>query len=380
MDKKIKDQSRRKFLYTLGLAGLSIPLISSSVCNDNKKSNPQDMIKKNKAAGKLGIALVGLGNYSNGQLAPALQQTEHCYLAGIVTGTPSKIDTWRNKYNIPEKNVYNYQTFDSIKDNPDIDIIYIVLPNSMHAEYVIRAAETGKQIVCEKPMAITVADCDKMIAACKKANRMLSVGYRLHFEPYNLEMARLGSQKIYSNIKKMSAGFGFSIGDPTQWRLKKSMAGGGPLEDLGIYCIQGFCYTTGMEPIAVTAQEGPKTDMEKFKDVEQSLTWQMEMPNGIICEGKASYSDGMNFLKAEAEKGIFELTSAFNYRGQAGNTPAGAMNFPSVNQQTKQMDAFALSVKNKQPTIVPGEMGRRDVKIISAIYEAMNTGKRVMIK
>ena len=395
MDKNNSNQSRRKFLYNLSLAGLSIPLISAGKCNDDKKSNPQDMIKKNnpdsyRDAGKLGIALLGLGNYSNGQLAPALQQTEHCYLAGIVTGTPSKIDTWKNKYNIPDKNIYNYQNFDSIKDNSDIDIIYVVLPNSMHAEYVIRAAEAGKHVICEKPMAITVEDCDKMIAACKKAGKKLSIGYRLHFEPYNLEMARLGTQKVYGNIKKMIAGFGFTIGDPTQWRLKKNMAGGGPLEDLGIYCIQGFCYTTGMEPIAVTAQEGPKTDLEKFKDVEQSLTWQMEMPDNIICEGKASYYDGMNFLKAEAEKarpndgsvgrGVFQLTSAFNYRGQAGNTPDGAMNLPSVNQQAKQMDAFALAVKNKQPTIVPGEMGRRDVKIISAIYEAMNTGKRVMIK
>ena len=375
-----KNQSRRKFLYDLSLAGLSIPLISGTMCNDEKKSNPQDMIKKNKAAGKLGIALVGLGNYAGGQLAPALQQTEHCYLAGIVTGTPSKIDTWKKKYDIPDKNVYNYQTFDSIKDNPDIDIIYVVLPNSMHAEYTIRAAEASKHVICEKPMAMTTEECDQMIAACKKAGKMLSIGYRLHFEPYNLEMARLGSQKIYGNIKKMSAGFGFPVGDPTQWRLKKALAGGGPLVDVGIYCIQGFCYTSGMEPVSVTAQEGPKTDPEKFKEVEQTIMWQFEMPNGSICDGKASYSDGMNFLKAEAEKGVFELTSAFNYRGQAGDTPDGRMNFPSVNQQAKQMDGFALSVKNNQPTIVPGEMGKRDVGYILAIYEAMRTGKKVMLK
>jgi predicted dehydrogenase len=375
-----KNQSRRKFLYNLGLAGLSIPFLSAESNCNNQKSNAETMTNKNKAAGKLGIALVGLGNYAGGQLAPALQQTEHCYLAGIVTGTPSKIDVWRNKYSIPEKNVYNYQTFDSIKDNPDIDIIYIVLPNSMHAEYVIRAAAAGKHVICEKPMALSVEDCDKMIAACKKAGKQLSIGYRLHFEPYNLEMARLGTQKIYGGIKKMSAGFGFTIGDPTQWRLKKDLAGGGPLQDLGIYCIQGFCYTTGMEPVSVTAQEGPKTDMQKFKEVEQSLSWQFEMPGGILCDGKASYNDGMNYLHADAEKGAFELNPAFNYSGQQGITPAGKMNFPQVNQQAKQMDAFALSVKNNQPTIVPGEMGRRDVKLIAAVYEAMRTGNKVLIK
>ena len=372
--------SRRRFIYNAGLGALSFSALSSFTNYTNEKEDAEQKIKKAKADGKLGIALVGLGGYAGGQLAPALQQTEHCYLSGIVTGTPSKIDTWKTKYNIADKNVYNYENFDSIKNNPDIDIIYVVLPNSMHAEYVIRAAAAGKHVICEKPMALTVEECDKMIAACKKAGKMLSIGYRLRFEPYNLEMARLGTQKIYGNIKKVTAGFGFSIGDPTQWRLKKSLAGGGPLEDLGIYCIQGFRYTTGLDPIAVTAQEGPKTNPEKFKEVEQSLSWQFEMPGNIICEGRASYADGMNFLKAEAEKGIFELTSAFNYAGQRGNTPAGAMDFPRVNQQAKQMDAFASALKNKQHTIVPGEMGRIDVKLINAIYEAMQSGKRVVIK
>lgn len=376
----IKRITRRKFITDIGLTTLAIPVLSSfSNCNNSSEEKSQNHIMNQKQQGKLGIALVGLGNYAGGQLAPALQQTEHCFLSGIVTGTPSKIDKWKTKYSIPDKNVYNYQTFDSIKDNPDIDVIYVVLPNSMHAEYVIRAAEAGKHVICEKPMAMNVKECNEMIDACKKAGKMLSIGYRLHFEPYNLEMVRLGTQKVYGHIKKMSAGFGFPAGDPNQWRLKKAMSGGGPLVDVGIYCIQGFCYTTGLEPIAVTAKEGPKTDPQKFKDVEESLTWQMEMPGGIICEGKASYGENMNFLKAEADKGIFELRSAFNYSGQSGDTPEGQMNFPHINQQAKQMDDFALAIKNNRPTPVPGEMGKRDVRIIEAIYEAMNTGKRVTI-
>lgn len=375
------NESRRKFLYNLGLAGLSVPLISSGIkCADDKKTDPQTMADKNKKAGKLGIALVGLGGYAGGQLAPALQQSEHCYLAGIVTGSPSKIPTWKEKYDVPEKNIYNYQNYDSIKDNPDIDVIYVVLPNALHAEYVIRAAQAGKHVICEKPMALSVEDCDGMIAACKKAGKMLSIGYRLHFEPYNLEMVKLGTKKVYGNIKKISAGFGFPIGDPTQWRLKKALSGGGPLQDVGIYCVQGICYTTGLEPIAVTAQEGPKTIPDKFNEVEQSLTWQFDMPNGIIAEARASYGDGMNFLKAEAEKGVFEITTAYSYSGQAGYTPEGPMNLPKINQQAKQMDAFALAIKNNQPTIVPGELGKRDVKIITAIYEAMRTGKKIPIK
>lgn len=369
--KNKKLTSRRKFITDLSLVGAGLPLLSASFpFRDHKYQMNKD--------GKLGIALVGLGSYATGQLAPALEHTEQCYLAGIVTGTPSKIPGWQEKYNMPGTNIYNYQNFDRIADNPNIDIVYVVLPNSMHAEYVIRAAEAGKHVICEKPMAINVEDCDRMIAACKKAGKMLSVGYRLHFEPYNLEMIRCGTQKVYGKLKEISAGFGFPI-SPNQWRLTQEYAGGGPLMDVGIYCIQGMCYTSGMEPVAVTAKEGVKTDLERFSEVEQSLTWQFEFPKGLKANGITSYADGMNFLKAKAEKGTFELTSAYNYNGQAGSTPAGPMNFQHVIQQARQMDAFALSIKNNKPSIVPGEMGRRDVVYLQAIYEAMRTGKRIKL-
>lgn len=373
-----QQHSRRRFLQQLGLAGLSIPLISANnSCNEQQSK--QRTMQQNKE-GKLGIALVGLGGYAGGQLAPALQKTEHCYLAGIVTGTPSKIPVWKEKYNIPDKNIYNYENFDSIKDNPDIDIIYVVLPNSMHAEYTIRGFAAGKHVICEKPMALTVADCDKMIAAAKKAGKQLSVGYRLQFEPFNREMARLGTNKVYGDIKKLAAGFGFVIGDPNQWRLKKDLAGGGPMQDLGIYCVQGICYTSGMVPVSVTAQEGPKTIADKFKEVEQSLRWQFEMPNGLIAEGEANYGAPMNFLRAEAEKGTFELSPAFNYGGLRGKTSEAAMSFENINQQAKQMDGIALSMTKNQPSIVPGEMGKRDVKLITSVYEAMATGKKIKIQ
>ncbi|HYF30367.1 MAG TPA: Gfo/Idh/MocA family oxidoreductase [Chitinophagaceae bacterium] len=326
---------------------------------------------------KVGIALVGLGKYSAEQLAPALQETEHCYLAGIVTGTPEKAKEWKKKYDIPPENVYSYENFESIANNADIDIIYIVLPNSMHAEYVIRGAKTGKHIICEKPMAITVEDCDRMIGACRDAGVMLSIGYRLHFEPYNREMMRLGRDKVFGNIQSLKADNGMDTVEG--WRLDMQLAGGGPLMDVGIYCVQGVRYTTGMEPIAVRAQEGPKNDKEKFKSVEESLTWQMEMPGGAIAECFTSYSEEKNLLRAEAENGWFELSPAYNYEGLKGKTSDGKMKFPQINQQAAQMDDFAKAVKENRPTPVPGEMGKQDVKILLAIYEAMRTGQRVEI-
>jgi len=331
----------------------------------------------NTKTSKLGIALVGLGKYSGDQLAPGLKETEYCYLAGIVTGNPDKAAKWRKQYDVPENNIYSYSNFDDIKDNPDIDIVYIVLPNAMHHEFVIRAAKAGKHVICEKPMALTVEECDDMIAACTKANKMLSIGYRLHFEPHNMEMMRLGQKKIFGPIKKMFAEDG--LAEVEGWRLSKALAGGGPLMDVGIYCVQGARYTSGLEPLAVTAREGIKKNKEKFKEVEESLTWQMEFPNGIVAECKTSYSEQLNLLRAEAENGWFELTTAYEYTGIEGETIQGKMKFPKVNQQAKQMDDFARAILDRRPTPVPGEMGRQDVKILNAIYKAMETGKRVTI-
>jgi len=370
--------TRRQFLYDISFATLSLSSLAAlGACADRSNAKSEEKMSEQKAKGKLGIALVGLGRYSSGQLAPALQETEHCYLAGIVTGTPGKIDEWKQRYQIPSDNVYNYQTFDDIKDNPNIDIVYVVLPNALHADYVVRAAKAGKHVICEKPMAVTVEDCDRMIAACKEAGKMLSIGYRLHFEPHNLEMMRIGKEKPFGNIRRLVAENGFS--GAQGWRLDKKLAGGGPLMDVGIYCVQGCRYTTGMEPIAVRAQEGPKTDPEKFKTVEESLTWQMEFPNGIVANCKTSYSENLNILRAEAENGWAELSPAYAYGGIKGRTSKGEMNLASVNQQARQMDDFALAIKNNRPTPVPGEMGRQDVKILQAIYKAMKTGERVVI-
>ncbi|WP_207423042.1 Gfo/Idh/MocA family protein [Desertivirga brevis] len=374
--------NRRRFLgkltFGLGITALGTSGISSLfACSGSTNEKRTQQAGEQKAQDKLGIALVGLGQYSEGELAPALQETQHCYLAGIVTGTPDKADKWKKKYNIPDKNIYNYQNFDTIKDNPDIDVVYVVLPNALHAEYTIRAAKAGKHVICEKPMAITVEECDRMIAACKEVGKMLSIGYRLHFEPHNKEMMRLGQEKVFGAIKKLRADNG--TGSTEGWRLDKELAGGGPLMEVGIYCVQGVRYTTGMEPIAVRAKEMPKTKPELFKEVEEALSWQMEFPGNIIAECKTSYSEDMNLLRADAEKGWFELSPAYPYSGIKGETSKGKMEFEQVNQQARQMDDFAKAVKENRATPVPGEMGRQDVKILQAIYQAMRTGQRVEI-
>lgn len=327
--------------------------------------------------GKLGIALVGLGMYSSGQLAPALRQTRHCYLAGVVTGTPQKAAQWKKRYRLPDHACYTYENFDLIRDNTDIDIVYVVLPNVLHADYAIRAAGAGKHVICEKPLALTVEDCDRMIAACKEAGVQLSVGYRLHFEPHNKIAMRVGQEGIFGKLTGIECSHGLS--KVQGWRIEKDLSGGGPLMDVGIYCVQAVRYVTGREPLAVTAQEGFKSDPRKFKTVEESITWQMEMPGGLVAKCTSSYTEKQGLLRIEAEEGWLELEPAYSYKGIKGRTATGNIEWPPVNQQAAQMDDFARCIKEGRPTKVGGEEGRQDVRILQAIYKAMKTGERILL-
>lgn len=342
-----------------------------------QKENAKEKSSNSIVGKKLGIALVGLGRYSEGQLAPALLQTRHCYLAGIVTGSSAKISDWQGKYSIPDANVYTYESFDNISENSDIDIVYIVLPNAMHAEYAVRAARAGKHVICEKPMGISVAECDEMIKACQEAGKLLSIGYRLHFEPHHHEVMKMGQTRVFGELTDLSLKHGSS--DVKGWRIDKSLAGGGPLMDLGIYCIQAARYTTGMEPVAVMATRGEPTRPEIFKTIEESLYWEMEFPGGINARCETSYSKEMNLLHANATHGWFELSPAYEYGGIQGKTATGFMDIPNVNQQALQMDDFAEAILTGSPVKVPGEMGRADMVIIEAIYESMRTGKKVTL-
>ncbi|MEX2591521.1 MAG: Gfo/Idh/MocA family oxidoreductase [Anditalea sp.] len=326
---------------------------------------------------KLGIALVGLGKYAKGQLAPALKETKYCQLTGIVTGSPDKIPEWKEEYGIQDKNMYNYDNFDEIASNKDIDIIYVVLPNSLHMDYTIRAANAGKHVICEKPMATSVEECEEMIAACNKNKVRLGIGYRLHFDPHHQYVMELGQGKM-GRLKHTTGEHSMKLEDTSAWRLKKDLAGGGPLMDVGIYVVQASCYTAGHSPIAVKEVAfGELTQPEIYQNVEQSISWTLEFPDGVLARGECSYARNGDFFHAEAANGSFELKPAYPYNGIRGKTSEGTMNFPEVNQQAFQMDEFADALIQGKETIVPGEMGLRDVAILMAIYEAAESGKAV---
>ena len=364
------DLSRRSFLerFVLGAAGVGL------ACNLRQK----DEVLAMNDGRKLGVALLGLGRYATGELGPALRQTKNCELRGIVTGTPSKIDKWVAEYGLDPKHVYNYETMDRLVEDKDIDIVYVVTPPALHPEFSIRAAKAGKHVISEKPMATSVADCDRMIEACAKANKQLGIGYRLHYEPHHAEMIRLTAAGELGNIEKMSGGFGYTMRQ-RESRITRSLSGGGPLMDVGIYVIHAACMATGKVPEYVTAKEEAKTNPELFNEVEEGISWVMEFANGAKCDGFASFNQGANHFRAEGSKGWVEIAPAFSYRGIAARTKNGEMNYPQVSQQAGQIDDFANCVLAGKKSSVDGELGKRDVRIMMAIYEAARTGKRTKV-
>ncbi len=320
---------------------------------------------------RLNIALCGLGNYAV-LIAEGIQQSNYCRLSGIITGSKSKTRKWKEKFNIPDQNCYCYDNFDEIISNQNIDLIYILLPTDKHEEFVIRAAEAKKHVITEKPMATSSEACMRMIEACKRNQVQLAVGYRLRFEPYHLEIKRLGQEKIYGKIKTIEASIGYDIKSKKKnWRNDQPNVGGGPLFDLGIYCIQACRYVIGSEPI----------NIEVISFSSKSITWKMEFPGKISTTCSCSFEKNIDHFLAVAENGTFELSPAFGYGPFKGRSSEKEFDFPITNQQQMQMDALAKVILSdeKLPRHITGNEGLKDIKIIQAVYQSIALKQKVIL-
>ena len=363
---------RRVFLKKAGVStlALSLPFTNTFSAMNTEK---EDKI--------LRVAIMGLGSYGT-RVAEAMKDCKRAKLVGVVSGTPSKIEDWKQKYGIPAKNCYNYENFDQIKDNPDIDVVYMTTPNSLHKPHGIRLAEAGKHVISEKPMALNAAEGREMVAACKKAGVHLLVGYRMHFEPKTLEVVRLQRAGEFGKTLFFQGLSGFIIGDPTQWRLSRELAGGGSMMDIGIYSVNGVRYMLGEEPLWVTAQES-KTDPVKFKEgVDETITFQMGFPSGAIASCLSTYA--LNYLDKfflNGTKGFAEMQPSTGYGPIKAWTNKGEIELPHVTHQTIQMDEMAAIILDGKKAEIPvdGEEGLKDLVIIDAIYEAVRTGQKVKL-
>ena len=369
--------SRRDFLQKFAASTVALAFLPGSGSTSSKHVEEEPY-----QGPMLRVAIMGLGGYGT-RVADAMKDCKKAKLVGAISGTPSKIKDWQSKYGIPEKNCYNYENFDKIKDNPDIDAVYVITPNALHHDQVIRVAKAGKHAISEKPMALNAKQGQEMIDACKKANVKLLVGYRMHFEPKTLEVVRMRKDGELGKILFFQGLCGFKIGDPTQWRLNKQLAGGGSMMDIGIYAINGSRYMVGEEPIWVTAQE-TKTDTVKFKEgVDETIQFQFGFPSGAVASCLSTYNmNNLDRFFLNAEKGFAELLPSTGYGPIKGRTNKGELTQPHMTHQTVQMDEMSgIILENKQPVVpVDGEEALKDLKIIDAIYMAVKTGKKVDLK
>ncbi|MFH6602656.1 Gfo/Idh/MocA family protein [Maribacter algicola] len=366
--------SRRNFIEKLTVSAIGLPLAFNATGLFAASDRPYQ--------GKtLRVAIMGLGSYGT-RVAKAMKDCKRAKLVGVISGTPSKVETWQKEYGIPNKNCYNYENFDEIKNNPDIDAVYVITPNGLHCEQTIRVAKAGKHVICEKPMGINAEEGQKMVDACKAANVKLLIGYRMHYEPNTVAVIRMRKDGEFGKPKFFQGQSGFVIGDPTQWRLNKKLAGGGAMMDIGIYSINGARYMLGEEPVWVTAQE-TKTDTEKFKEgVDETIQFQMGFPSGAVANCLSTYAmNNLDRFFMTGSKGWMEMRPSTGYGPIKGRTHKGELDQPHTTHQTLQMDGMAeLIFEGKQPIVpVNGEEGVKDMKIIDAIYEAVKSGSKVSL-
>ncbi|MGK7396546.1 MAG: Gfo/Idh/MocA family protein [Candidatus Cyclobacteriaceae bacterium M3_2C_046] len=368
--------SRRRFLSSLASSAISIPVVAHglSARSFNLLDKPVGPVLK--------VAIMGLGSYGT-RVAEAMQACKRAKLTGVISGTPEKIKTWQEKYGIPAENCYNYQNYHQVKENPEIDAIYVITPNGLHYEHVLGVAQAGKHAICEKPMANTASQGQEMVDACKAAGVKLLIGYRMHFEPKTLEIIRMRKDGDFGKIMFFQGLTGFRIGSPDQWRFDKELAGGGAMMDIGIYSINGARYMIGEEPVWVTAQENT-TEPEKFKNgIDETIQFQLGFPGGAVASCLSTYN--MRYLDRfylNGEKGLAQLHPATGYGPIQGSTHLGSLDHPHITHQTVQMDEMASMILDGKTAEVPvdGAEGVKDMKIIEAIYQAVKTGEKVNIR
>ncbi len=393
-------QNRRFFLQSSAtLLAAGPPLLSNlahaSAVNPVAKGQPfpgrvtlPTTPQEQPAKDSLGIAIVGLGYYALGLMMPAFAKTKQCHIAAVVSGNAQKAARVANAYGLPEDAVYSYETFDQIAADDRVDAVYIVLPSGLHASWTEKAFAAGKHVLCEKPMALSTAECDRMILASQKAQKKLMIAYRCHFDPFNLQAMSLIREGAIGQIEQVETAHQYTMGptSPAQnWRAKRALAGGGALEDYGVYGVQAALYMTNEMPETISAKIDTGGNDPRFEEIVAGVRAEMTFPSGAKAVINTSYNaPGDNSIMTKGSNGSLTMRPATSYSGHKMNLETGKTSkiiaTPDPEEQFHaQLSHFATCIKNDLPIKTGGEMGRRDVQLMEAIYKAGATGKTIRL-
>ncbi|WP_112062452.1 Gfo/Idh/MocA family protein [Hyphomonas pacifica] len=339
--------------------------------------------------GSVGVAVVALGGYAIGKVMPALAASDRCHLAAVVSGNPDKAAKVAAAYGLPEDAIYSYDNFDQIAGDDRIEAVYIVLPTGLHAEWTEKAFAAGKHVMCEKPMALSSEECERMIAASEAAGKKLMIGYRCHFEPFNLRAMELMRDGAIGPIRMIDTAHQYMMG-PTNvsenWRVVRALAGGGPLEDYGLYSLQAALYLTGEMPVSLKAATKKPANDPRFEQIFSTLTAELTFPSGAVTQLATSYNapDSKNMIHVEGETGTLHMSPATSYDGQKMTLTRNGVSEdlvpgdPNV-QFARMCDHFGQAVREGTTILTPGEMGLRDVRLMEAIYRSAAEGREIRL-
>ena len=337
---------------------------------------------------RVGYCVIGLGRLSLEEILPAFGATKRARLAAVMSGSPDKARLVARQYGLPESAVYGYGDWDRLKADPEVQAVYVVTPNAVHRDNVLAAAQAGKHVLCEKPMAVNSAQAREMIAACEKAGLRLMIAYRCQYEPFNREVVRITRAAEFGRPRLIQAFNGQTSGLPEQWRLRRALAGGGALPDIGLYCLNGVRALLGEEPVQVTAQVHSPADDGKFAEVEESVSFTLTFPSGVIAQCMTSYGvHESRRLSVHSAGAAIDLENAFAYRGQrlfvthrSGKAVSRDERMLAARDQfALEMDHFARCIQEGRRPRTPGEEGLQDQVLMEAIYEAARSGAPVKV-
>lgn len=329
---------------------------------------------------KVGWAILGLGSYAQNQIMPNFADCKEAEIVALISGTPAKLERLGPKYGVDKALCYSYESMHKLVYNDKVDVVYVITPPSTHRRFVEEAAKAGKHVVCEKPMAPTVADCQAMIDACKKAGTTLQIGYRCHYEAHNL-LAVSMCRKELGKLHSITSDHGFNMGRG-QWRLDPKLAGGGSMMDIGIYALNALRYLSGEEPTAVKATiTNPPGDDRFYDGMEDTVEFHLTVKSGVELKGTSGYSwqPGKNNFEVHGEKGVLRAEPATYYSGHRMWKDGQEIMVKATNQFAAQIDHMSKVVRGETKSLAPGEEGLRDIRIIQAIYESARTGKTVKL-
>lgn len=335
---------------------------------------------------RFGLAVCGLGDYALTRIIPAIAESKTVRLAAVITGDAEKgRDVMRRNGGDPRR-VYGYDEMEKMPK--EVEGVYVITPNGLHRRDVEAAAKARRHVLCEKPMATSVADGEAMIEACRSAGVRLMVGYRAHFEPHNRRAMDLTQTGALGRLVSLTGDHGRILNPAEkrdQWRMDKVLAGGGSLMDIGIYSVNGMLYLSNEQPTEVMASVSTPANNPRFaKGVEDTVHWQFRFPSGVLANGSSSYSwVGKKTLGAVGDKMRLDLDPATEYEGNrlflTNDEGRREVKVEAASQFVGQLDHFVQAVRENRPFRTPGEMGLRDLRLLISIYEAAAAGRTVKL-